>query len=176
MNVFIRYLYNINDISDDGNIVTEPGKIANIFNNFFTDIGPKLAKDLPEHNQIPESYVKPLNTIFSFQLVTETDVSKLLYTIKTNKATGHDRISAKLLKDGADVIAKSLSTIFNKSILSGSFPDDMKIAIVSPIYKSDCKSKPTNYRPVCLYCLRLLRSLKNLYLISFQTIWKVIKY
>ncbi len=139
---------NINDISDDGNIVTEPGKIANVFNNFFTDIGPKLAKDLPEHYQIPESYVKPLNTIFSFQLVTETDVSKLLYTIKTNKATGHDRISAKLLKDGADVIAKSLSTIFNKSILSGSFPDDMKIAIVSPIYKSDCKSKPTNYRPV----------------------------
>ncbi len=81
-------------------------------------------------------------------MVTETDVSKLLYTIKTNKATGHDRISAKLLKDGADVIAKSLSTIFNKSILSGSFPDDMKIAIVSPICKSDCKSKPTNYRPV----------------------------
>ena len=52
------------------------------------------------------------------------------------------------MKDSADVIAKSLTTIFNKSILSGSFPDDMKIAIVSPIYKSDCKSKPTNYRPV----------------------------
>ena len=81
-------------------------------------------------------------------MATETDVSKLLYTIKTTKATGHDRISAKLLKDSADVIAKSLTTIFNKSILSGSFPDDMKIAIVSPIYKSDCKSKPTNYRPV----------------------------
>ena len=52
------------------------------------------------------------------------------------------------MKDSADVIAKSFTTIFNKSILSGSFPDDMKIAIVSPIYKSDCKSKPTNYRPV----------------------------
>jgi hypothetical protein len=81
-------------------------------------------------------------------LVTETDVSKLLYTIKTTKATGHDRISAKLLEDSADVIAMSLTTIFNKSILSVSFPDDMKIAIVSPIYKSDCKSKPTNHRPV----------------------------
>ena len=166
---------NINEISDDGNIVTEPRESANIFNNFFTDIGPKLAKDLPEHNQIPESYVKPLNTIFRFQLVTETDVSKLLYTIKTTKATGHDRISAKLLKDSADVIAKSLTTIFNKSILSGSFPDDMKIEIVSPIYKSDCKSKPTII-DLCLYCLRLLRFLKNFYLISFQTIWKVIKY
>ncbi|CAB4000479.1 Hypothetical predicted protein, partial [Paramuricea clavata] len=130
---------NINEISDDGNIVTDPREIANIFNNCFTDIGPKLAKDLPEHNQIPESYVKPINTIFRFQLVTETDVSKLLYTIKTTKVTGHDRISAKLLKDSADVIAKSLTTIFKKSILSGSFPDDMKIAIVSPIYKSDCK-------------------------------------
>ena len=62
---------NINEISDDGNIVTEPRQIANIFNNFFTDIGPKLAKDLPEHNQIPESYVKPLNTIFRFQSVLE---------------------------------------------------------------------------------------------------------
>jgi hypothetical protein len=125
----------VNEISDDGNIVTEPREIANIFGNtFFTEIGPKLAKDLPEHNQIPESYVKPLNSIFRFQLVTETDVSKLLYTIKTTKATGHDRISAKLLKDSADVIAKSLTTIFNKSILSVSFPDDMKIAIVSPIY------------------------------------------
>jgi hypothetical protein len=90
---------NINEISDDGNIVTEPKEIANIFNNFFTDIEPKLAQDLPEHNQIPESYVKPLNTIFQFQLVTETYFSKLLYTIKTTKATGHDRISAKLLND-----------------------------------------------------------------------------
>jgi hypothetical protein len=43
---------NINEISGDGNIVTEPREIANIFNNFFTDIGPKLAKDLPEHNQM----------------------------------------------------------------------------------------------------------------------------
>ena len=76
---------NINEISDEGNIVTEPREIANIFNNFFTDIGPNLAKDLPEHNKIPESYVKPLNSIFQFQLVTETDVSKLLHTIKTTK-------------------------------------------------------------------------------------------
>jgi hypothetical protein len=139
---------NINEISDDGNIVTEPREIANIFNNFFAEIGPKLADDLPEHNQIPESYVKPLNSIFRFQLVTETYVSKLLYTIKTTKATGHDRISAKLLKDSADIITKSLTTIFNKSILSGSFPDDTKITIVSPIYTLDCKSKPTNYRHV----------------------------
>ena len=88
----------VNEISDDGNIVTEPREIANIFHTFFTEIGPKLAKHLPEHNQIPESYVKPLNSIFRFQLVTETDVSKLLYTIKTTKATGHDRISAKLFE------------------------------------------------------------------------------
>ena len=65
----------VNESSDDGNIVTEKREIANIFNTLFTEIGPKLAKDLPEHNQIPESYVKALNSIFRFQLVTETDVS-----------------------------------------------------------------------------------------------------
>jgi hypothetical protein len=47
----------VNEISDDGNIVTEPREIANIFNTFFTEIGPKLAKDLPEHNQILKSVV-----------------------------------------------------------------------------------------------------------------------
>ncbi len=72
---------NVTEANDGNIIVTEPREIANIFDNFFTDIGPKLAKDLPEHNQIPETYVKPLNSIFQFQLVTETDVSKLLYIL-----------------------------------------------------------------------------------------------
>jgi hypothetical protein len=44
----------------------------------------------------------------------------------------------------------------------------MKIAIVFPIYKSDCKSKPTNYRPVSV--LSVLSAVAKIFekLISHQ--------
>ena len=51
--------------------------------------------------------------------------------INTSKATAHDRISPKLLKDSADIIAESLTVIFNKSIETGIFPDDLKVAYIN---------------------------------------------
>ena len=66
--------------------------------------------------------------------------------INTSKATGHDRISPKLLKDSADIIAESLTVIFNKSIETGIFPDDLKVACISPIYKGESKTECSNYR------------------------------
>ena len=101
-----------------------------------------------ESNYAPESYVKSINDDFHFRTITESEVLKLLSTLKTSKATGHDKISPKLLKDSADKITKSLTQIFNKSILVGKFPDDLKIAIISLIYKTGNKTESTNYRPI----------------------------
>lgn len=42
--------------------------------------------------------------------------------LKTNKAIGLDRISARLLKDSASVIADSLTLLFNRSLDSSNFP------------------------------------------------------
>jgi retron-type reverse transcriptase len=41
-----------------------------------------------------------------------------------------------------------VTQIFNKSVLLGKFTDDMKVAIISPIYKTGSKTETTNYRPV----------------------------
>jgi hypothetical protein len=59
--------------------------------------------------------------------------------MKTSKSTGHDRIPPKPLKVAAEEIAPSLAAIFNASINLGIFPDELKIAIISPIHKSDSK-------------------------------------
>ena len=56
--------------------------------------------------------------------------------------------SARLLKDAAPVIVSSLTFIINLSIRSGIFPDDWKIAKVTPIYKDENKTNPNNYRPI----------------------------
>ncbi len=42
----------------------------------------------------------------------------------------------------------SLSIIFNKSLISGIFLDDLKSARVAPIFKSGERSDANNYRPI----------------------------
>ena len=68
--------------------------------------------------------------------------------IKTNKSPGIDCISAKLLKDAGDTISESLANIFNLSLQSGIFPDDWKLARITPIYKDGSKTECGNYRPI----------------------------
>ena len=68
--------------------------------------------------------------------------------IKTNKSPGIDCISAKLLKDAGDTISESLANIFNLSLQSGIFPDDWKLARITPIYKDGSKTQCGNYRPI----------------------------
>ena len=72
----------------------------------------------------------------------------MLSTIKTSKPAGHDRIPGKLLRDAAEVIAPSLTAIFNASINTGIFPEDFMIAIISLIHKGGSKTNCDNYRPI----------------------------
>ena len=64
--------------------------------------------------------------------------------LQATKATGHDGISPRLLIDSADIIAHNLT------IILGIFPDELKVAIIAPIFKSGTKIETTNYRPISL--------------------------
>ena len=59
-------------------------------------------------------------------------------------------LPARLLKDGSDAIARPLIVLMNRSIAEDSIPSDWKHAVVTPVYKSDSKTDPTNYRPIYL--------------------------
>ena len=64
------------------------------------------------------------------------------------KSTGPDKINARLVKDSAEVICPTLTKIFNSSLQQGIFPEDLKNATISPIYKNGDKSDCSNYRPI----------------------------
>ena len=53
---------------------------------------------------------------FDFQEVNPTQVKRVLESRDANKATGHDGISAKILKAGAEEISLSLCSIYNSYI------------------------------------------------------------
>ena len=59
-------------------------------------------------------------------------------------------IPMKALQHSINVIAPVLSNLINFSFYTGSFPSLMKIARVTPIFKSDDPNNLANYRPISL--------------------------
>ena len=73
-----------------------------------------------------------------------------LRNLQANKSTALDKIPAKILKLASDIIAPSLTFIFNLSLATGIYVDDWKRARVTPIHKSEDKRKCDNYRPISI--------------------------
>ena len=69
----------------------------------------------------------PVNGVFSFQRINVQKVTKLLKTMDVGKATGLDKIPNTLLKIATDVVAPSLTDIFNQPQLTVIFPSDWKL-------------------------------------------------
>ena len=78
---------------------------------------------------------------FKFKSVTKHWVLTALKGLKEAKASGPDKIPAKILKDAAEIICVPLALIFNESLWKGVFPEKWKVARVTPIFKSGQQSK-----------------------------------
>ncbi|KFO74868.1 RNA-directed DNA polymerase from mobile element jockey, partial [Cuculus canorus] len=82
--------------------------------------------------------------------IQEEVVRDLLAQLDTHKSMGPDGILPRVLKELTDVLSKPLSTIFQRSWLTGEVPLDWRLADVVAIYKKGCREDPGNYRPVSL--------------------------
>ena len=137
----------------EGQIINDKFAIAKHFNNFFTNIGPNLAKGIPKVDIDPPSYMgESLKETLFLLPVTETEINKIIKALK-DSATGHDDISAQFLKLSVDFIVNPLMHICNISLTEGVFPDSLKVANVIPLYKSDDPMYINHYRPVSLLCM-----------------------
>ena len=73
-------------------------------------------------------------------------VHDLLSTPNANKSSIH--VPNRLIEISAAVVTPIITQLYNESIVQGVAPDVLKIARVSPIYKSGADTDPTNYRPI----------------------------
>ncbi|GAB0204772.1 mitochondrial enolase superfamily member 1 [Grus japonensis] len=63
---------------------------------------------------------------------------------------GSDGMHPQMLRELADVIARPLSIIFERSWRTGEMPEDWRKANVTPVFKKGKKEDPGNYRLVSL--------------------------
>ena len=87
---------NISVLQIDEQVITENETIADLFNEYFTDIGPNLSNQITETNTDFKRYMKfKTQHTFNFENININEVLNALEKLKTSKSTGHDNIPAK---------------------------------------------------------------------------------
>ena len=120
------------------------------FNRHYVNVGPNLAKDIPNSTKDPLSYIRcsNLHTIV-LESASEEEVCRIIRSLKESCA-GHDGIHAKVVKQTYRSFITPLTHIINLSLTHGIFPDQLKTARVVPIFKAGDSSLVSNYRPVSI--------------------------
>ena len=139
--------------TNNDSVTCDQRRIANVLNDHFASVGPKLANKLPT---VQRNYLEFMNranstdSSFVFNLVTPAEVELEILRIPNNKSHGLYSCPTQLLKYSSKVVSSTLAEIINLSILSGMYPNKLKMAKIIPIFKADDNTNPNNYRPISL--------------------------
>ena len=132
----------------DDQVINDPGKLAKSFNDYFAGIVRDLKSVHSFKGNFRKFIKKRTNNMFNFTQVSENDVTDIINNIPSNKATGLDGISARIVKMAAPYISLPLTHIINLSLCTGSIPQDWKCAKIVPVFKKGCRTERANYRPI----------------------------
>ena len=87
---------------------------------------------------------------FSFTCDTVGDISKELKRLDIKKATQESDIPTKVIKQFPNLFIDFLHKNINSCRTEGTFPDELKKAVVHPTHKKECKTKKSNDRPISI--------------------------
>ena len=126
--------------------------IAENFNNFFVNIGPVLASKLEKvnHNEFQKYLINPTQHQFEFKNINENDIAQVFRELKSKSSSDIEGLSMKIVKLVSNKLCFPLSIVVNQSLSTGIFPQSLKTAKVTPIFKKDDNSVLSNYRPISL--------------------------
>ena len=113
--------------------------ISNIINKF---------KDHPSILKINDNI--QIREKFSFSSQNSTDISTIINELNENKPTTFLNIPVKMIVETSNICSPFISKIYNDSILNSKFPQSLKMADITPVFKKDERTKVENYRPISI--------------------------
>ena len=114
-------------------------EIASEFAKHFSKVGECFANKIPTSKRTSTDYLGSIpssNVSLFLAPTTPTEILNLITQLPNKKSAGYDKINNILLKSLKSELAEPLSTVFNKSLNEGIFPDTMKLVDTVPLYKS----------------------------------------
>ena len=129
--------------------ITDKVKIANLFNEFFTNVGTSLDSKI-SRTEIKKCNVPSIVQSFFYEPITSEEVLMQFCQINAFKASEPENVPDKFYKLLAPIISPYLSNLFNACYESGYFPAVLKCAKIISSHKSGSRYATNNYRPISL--------------------------
>ena len=154
-------------------IISETQEVVNTFNDFFANAVKNLnivenANNICNNNHIIDPVLKAVNKYilhpsiiqirnnvdtskhFNFTAVSSDEVLIEIKKLDSSKATSFKNIPIKVFKENADLYTNIITKLVNNSIQTCTFPDELKMADITPVFKKNEALNMENYRPVSL--------------------------
>ena len=173
----------IHSIYVKGRLESDSKRIADGFNDFFSNIPKEYHDKLPQMDKNlrlegclsymnkDESEYAPKNFLSSFFLnpTSFKEVFKIMNDFQGKTSTDINGNSPKVFKHLTKNLIECLVHIFNLSLSQGKFVDSFKKAKVIPIHKKKSKSDMNNFRPISLLPVasKILEKIVHIRLYSF---------
>jgi Reverse transcriptase (RNA-dependent DNA polymerase) len=130
-------------------IVIDKKIICNHLVNHFCEVGTNLSfinqpftHEFSNRQEISE-------TLSAFSQINTEEITILIKKLDKNVSRGIDNVPAKFLKDNIDFFTPLLTKFINTAFEDGNFPDSLKCARITAIYKGQGEeTNVNNFRPI----------------------------
>ena len=122
-------------------------------NEFFNKKAERLVGKRKTDNTTLWSYIsssKDKSNSFKVWLVTPTEVSNCIKTLRNDCSTGYDNIPVSFIKPVAEYLESPLTLIINNFIVTSTFQGTWKIARICPMPKIVNPPQRKDYRPTSI--------------------------
>ena len=135
-------------LKENGGVIREQKKVTEDLIEYFSSSQHTDSNQLPpkSHQSIKAHQSCP----FTLTNTCPGEVKRIMKNLKTNKATGHDQIPARAVKESAEILCQPFSCLVNFLSERGKIPSSWKLGEIVPVHKKDCKLTKTNYRPITI--------------------------
>ena len=169
----------INQLCHEGKQISSNEEMANTFNDFFTEIGPQLDKEIPQSKRPGGCKIYLNSRIPNSFLISTTntqEISDIINNFDDSKASGPCSVPIKLLKVARHELSIPFSNICNTSFTEGIFPEIIKVAKVIPSHKKGPTDDVNNYHPISLLSVfsKIIEKLMVVRLTTYLELHKII--
>lgn len=164
-------------LSIEGKLTVNVAECCNHFSNYFSSaVQEKLIAAYGSSLSDMCTVGISLSSSLYFSPVTHVEVSNAIRDLRTVRSVGWDDVSVECIKFVEDTLCKPLAIILNRSVELGSFPNVLKVAKVTPVFKKGDSNSVANYRPisVCSVFSKIFETIIKKRLLDFFDTYKVL--
>ena len=110
-----------------------------------------MASKIQNTSETFEDFLFPVQKNMDHKDLTFEEFEKAYKSVTHNNAAGHDKIDSNVIIKLYDEISYPLFMIFHSSFKERIFPEQLKVAKVSPNYKVGNIEEIGNYRPISVF-------------------------